>query len=187
MFVSLFHLQKNDFKLISFLKVFKHQGDPTFSLEKYWANCEAKYFKSMEQCRKIYNEMIIAKSDHCKYSPIWIEFYNLETQFGDEKHQRKLLNRALNEVVSSDDKEIIYDLLLKFEKLNGNVQQYSNVYFKYEQFKLEQEKFRLETKKKFEPKKDQIQKQQSNAKKEPMSRRTETKSEPSNNLKRKVN
>lgn len=140
----------------------------------------------MEQCRKIYNEMIIAKSDHCKYSPIWIEFYNLETQFGDEKHQRKLLNRALNEVVSSDDKEIIYDLLLKFEKLNGNVQQYSNIYFKYEQFKLEQEKLRLETKKKFEPKKEQTQKPKPSAKKEPTNRQTEkAKSEPSNNLKRK--
>ena len=37
------------------------------------------------------------------------------------------------------DKEIIYDLLIKFEKLNGNIQQYSSIYLKYEQFKLEQE------------------------------------------------
>ena len=74
----------------------------------------------MDQCRKIYNEMILAKSDQCKYSSVWIEFYDLEREFGDEKHQRKLLNRALNEVLSVDEKEIIYELLVKFEKLNGN-------------------------------------------------------------------
>jgi hypothetical protein len=92
----------------------------------------------MDQCRKIYNEMILAKSDQSKYSSVWIEFYDLEKEFGDEKHQRKLLNRALNEVASAEEKEIIYEILIKFEKLNGNVQQYSCVYFKYEQFKHDQ-------------------------------------------------
>jgi hypothetical protein len=108
-------------------------------LEKYWANVEAKYFKSMDQCRKIYNEMILSKSDYCKYSSVWLEFYDLEREFGDEKHQCKLLMPALNEVSSINDKEIIYDLLIKFEKLNGNIQQYSSIYLKYEQFRLEQE------------------------------------------------
>ena len=83
--------------------------------------------------------MILSKSDYCKYSSVWLEFYDLEREFGDEKHQCKLLMPALNEVSSINDKEIIYDLLIKFEKLNGNIQQYSSIYLKYEQFRLEQE------------------------------------------------
>jgi hypothetical protein len=91
----------------------------------------------MEKARKIYNEMILDKSDIGKItSSIWIEFYDLERKFGDEKHQRKLLNRALSELTDQNEKEIIFDSLFKFEKLNGNTNQFSNVYFKYEQFKL---------------------------------------------------
>lgn len=117
-----------------FYLVFKHKGDPTFSLEKYWAFIEAKYFKNMEKSRKIYNEMILAKTDAARYAQIWLEFFELEKEFGNEKHQRRLLNRALNEV-NMDEKEIIYDLFSKFEKHNGNVQQHANIYFRYEQFR----------------------------------------------------
>jgi hypothetical protein len=157
----------------------------------------------MDQCRKIYNEMILAKSDQCKYSSVWIEFYDLEREFGDEKHQRKLLNRALNEVLSVDEKEIIYELLVKFEKLNGNVQQYSNVYFKYEQFKHEQNTAKqaaLASKKKIEPnnKNDLVKFKQnpvktnngfSNGLKDKpttQAKSEQSKQEKNNNLKRKV-
>ncbi len=115
---------------------FKLNGDPTFSLEKYWSLIEAKYFRNMEKARRIYNEMIFGKSDIGKItSTIWIEFYELEKQYGDDKHQRKLLNRALNELTDNTEKEIVYDLLVKFEKLNGNIHQFSSIYAKYEQFK----------------------------------------------------
>jgi hypothetical protein len=94
----------------------------------------------MEKARKIYNEMILAKCDLGKYvSSIWVEFYDLEKQFGDEKHQRKLLNRAVNELADGDEKDIVYDLLVKFEKLNGNVHQFSQAYTKYESFKKARE------------------------------------------------
>lgn len=113
---------------------FKHKGDPTFSLEKYWAFIEAKYFKNMEKSRKIYNEMILAKTDAARYAQIWLEFFDLEKEFGNEKHQRRVLNRALNEV-NMDEKEIIYEIFSKFEKHNGNVQHHANIYFRYEQFR----------------------------------------------------
>jgi hypothetical protein len=90
----------------------------------------------MEKARRIYNEMIFGKSDIGKItSTIWVEFYELEKQYGDEKHQRKLLNRALNELTDNSEKEILFDLIVKFEKLNGSVHQFSAVYAKYEQFK----------------------------------------------------
>lgn len=90
----------------------------------------------MERTRKIYNERILAKSNLGEYSSeVWLEYYALEMQFGDEKHQRKLLNRALNELKDDREKEIIYEVLLKFEKLNGNISQFSSINEKYEQFK----------------------------------------------------
>ena len=90
----------------------------------------------MEKTRRIFNEMILNKGNVGKFAVEWLEFYDLEKLYGDEKHQRKLLNRALNEVKDATEKEIIYELLLKFEKLNGNVHQFNTLYWKYEQFKL---------------------------------------------------
>ncbi len=78
--------------------------------------------------------MILAKTNAAKFSQIWIEFFDLEKEFGDNKHQRKLLNRALNEV-NMDEKEVIYEIFFKLEKFSGNVQQQANIYFRYEQFK----------------------------------------------------
>ena len=77
--------------------------------------------------------MILSKSNLCKYSNIWIDFINLEKQFGDEKHQRKLLNRALKEVIF-DEKAIIYEEFLSFERLNGNISNFKDVYYKYESY-----------------------------------------------------
>lgn len=113
---------------------FKHNGDPAYSLEKYSAHVEAKYFKNMVKARKIYNESILSRTDSARFSQIWLEFFEIEKEFGDLKHQRKLLNRALNEV-NMDEKQIIYDVFLQFEKMNGNVQQHANIYFRNEQFK----------------------------------------------------
>ncbi len=78
--------------------------------------------------------MILAKTNAAKFAQIWIEFFELEKEFGDVKHQRKLLNRALNEV-NMDEKEVIYEVFFRFEKYSGNVQQQANIYFRYEQFK----------------------------------------------------
>lgn len=84
----------------------------------------------------MYNEMILAKSEIGKItSTIWLDFYDLEKQFGDEKHQRKLLNRALNELDDDEEKLVVYEQLIKFERLNGNIHQFSAIYAKYEQFK----------------------------------------------------
>ena len=93
----------------------------------------------MEKSRRIFNEMIITKGNVGKFAVEWLEFYDLEKLYGDEKHQRKLLNRALNEVKDNAEKEIIYDLLFKFEKFTGNVNQYNAIYWKYQQFKQQRQ------------------------------------------------
>ena len=119
---------------------FKNTGDPTFSLEKYWALVEAKHFRCMEHARKIYNEQIMCKGSIGKHASEWLEFYDLERSYGDEKHQRKLLTRALNQLDANNDREraVILHELLKFEKLNGNVSQANNAFMRYEEFKEQQ-------------------------------------------------
>jgi predicted transcriptional regulator len=170
---------------------FKNDGDPLLSLEKYWCLVEAKYLKNMEKARKIFNEMIITRGSLSKYAHDWAEFYEIEKVYGDEKHQRKLLNRAVNEVVESNEKEVIYDLLYKFEKLNGNAHQFNSVYTKYEQFK-EMRQLELISKKQIDNSKNFVKKEQSQQKGKPdvIAKKEEKKApvqQSRETLKRKVN
>lgn len=73
----------------------------------------------MEQSRKIWNEMIIQKGMG-KSGQEWIEFYEFENQFGDDKHKRKLLMRSLNEALDMQD--VLCEMYRKFEKQNGTVE-----------------------------------------------------------------
>ena len=169
------------FSIISiFLLVFKHEGDPTLSLEKYWAYVEAKYFKNIEQARKIWNELIIQKGMN-QFCSEWIEFYEFEREFGDEKHQRKILLRGLNDSV--DSKESLCELLLKFEKQNGTIESYSLAKLKCDKIideinaenaRIAQEELKKKQSKK--PKQQEPPQQQQN--KQPKQK--------DNNLKRKV-
>ena len=133
--------------------------------------------------------MIIAKSSSIKGSQVWLEFFELEREFGDEKHQRRLLNRALNEVID-DEKEIIFDVLYKFEKQNGNIQQFSLIYTKYQKFK-EQKMIELASAAKNVVKKDNTNRNKKNeppTQKSPQVKKPQEKQakiEKSNNLKRK--
>lgn len=94
----------------------------------------------MEKARKIFNEMILDKSQLGKYSSsIWLEFIEFERQYGDEKHERKLLTRAIHELIDDEEREIIYDVAQRFEKLNGNVHQFAKIYSKFEAFRAKRE------------------------------------------------
>lgn len=94
----------------------------------------------MEKARKIFNEMILDKSQLGKYSSsIWIEFIEFERQYGDEKHERKLLTRALHELLDDEERDVIYDVAQRFEKLNGNVHQFAKIYNKFEAFRAKRE------------------------------------------------
>ena len=74
----------------------------------------------MEQARKIWNEMIIQKGLG-KSAQNWIEFYEFENQFGEDKHKRKVLLRSLNEAIDMQD--VLCDMLRRFEKQNGTTEQ----------------------------------------------------------------
>lgn len=136
----------------------------------------------MEQARKIWNEMIIQKGMG-KYSQEWIEYFNFEREFGDEKHQRKVLYRALNEV--TDSPEVICDLLLKFEKYNGSIDSYWSAYTRVSK---ELSKISEESAKKAKniPNDTSNNKKQKNKKQEKKDKVIKKENAPENKLKRKV-
>ncbi|WAR03245.1 SART3-like protein [Mya arenaria] len=61
---------------------------------------------------------------------LWLENYRFERQFGDAKHCRKVLQRALNSV--SDWPESIVDAFINFERLEGTFEQYEQAVAKCE-------------------------------------------------------
>jgi hypothetical protein len=174
---------------------FKHDGDPNLTLEKYWAVLEAKYFGHMENARKIWNEMIIHKYGMNTLAQEWIDFYNFECKYGDEKHQRKVLQRALNEPIM-DNKYQICELFDNFEKYNGTINSYLQAKIKVERVLLklkkdeEKELASVQTKAKDDAgkKQQQITKAKPKAEKKPKQQDAKKPDQKlSNDLKRKVN
>jgi squamous cell carcinoma antigen recognized by T-cells 3 len=177
---------------------FKFNGDPLCSLEKHWALVEAKYLNNIEGARKIWNERIINKPSFSLYASEWLEFLELEKEFGDEKHQRKVLTRALHECQDKggdkgkENRQLILETYYKFEKLNGNVHQFNNAFMKLEHFKQkkvnkypnnkQQQQQQTDTKSKFQNDKKLIDK---NDKRSPTSTSTST-DKAKRNLKRKL-
>ncbi|PIK44442.1 hypothetical protein BSL78_18719 [Apostichopus japonicus] len=96
---------------------FGSSADPTFRLQQYQAVLEAKYFQNMEKCRELWNEILSAGNS--SHAHMWMAYYNLERIYGDTKHCRKILNRAVNAV--SDWPEQVCETLLMFERLEGTL------------------------------------------------------------------
>ena len=114
-----------------------------------------------------------------------------EKEFGDEKHQRKVLLRGLNE--SIDSKECLCELLLKFEKQNGTIESYTLAKLKcdkiFDQINAENSKKQEEFHKKQNKKPVQNtnnEKQQQQPQKKQQSKQREVQDKKINNLKRKV-
>ncbi|XP_071179062.1 squamous cell carcinoma antigen recognized by T-cells 3-like isoform X1 [Mytilus edulis] len=97
-------------------------GDPTGSLRQFWASIEAKYCKNVTKGRELWNE--IMTEGHGNEAAMWLNFYHFERCYGDNKHCRKLLQRALNSV--SDWPESIVDAFINFEREEGDLEQYES-------------------------------------------------------------
>ncbi|XP_072043836.1 LOW QUALITY PROTEIN: squamous cell carcinoma antigen recognized by T-cells 3-like [Amphiura filiformis] len=100
------------------LQYFGAEADPTCSLQRYWARIEAKHSKSMEKARGIWNDVMA--SGYGNQAQMWLEYYNLERTFGDNKHCRKILHRAVNS--ASDWPESVCDALVNFEREEGTLE-----------------------------------------------------------------
>ena len=122
-----FFLSSNDPNLF-----LKYNGQ----LELFWIHLEIDSFKSIEHARQIWNGRTLMNKTHNQMlSNLWKNYYYMELNFGDEKHARKVLYRALNYVSTMDFPMIICDLLLDHEKKYGNIQQLKETEEKLRQVK----------------------------------------------------
>uniref|UniRef100_A0A0B7B9N7 RRM domain-containing protein n=2 Tax=Arion vulgaris TaxID=1028688 RepID=A0A0B7B9N7_9EUPU len=103
-------------------------GDPEAVLQQTWAHLEAKFCKNQEKAREIWNQ--IMQSGHGSEAALWLQYYRLERMFGDNKHCRRILQKALNSV--TDWPETIIKAYLNFEREEGDLEQYDTALVKCE-------------------------------------------------------
>jgi hypothetical protein len=125
-------------------------------LELFWIHLEIKSFHSIDHARQIWNgRTLMSKSHNQLISNLWKNYYYTEINYGDEKHARKVLYRALNHIQTMDYPLIICDILLEHEKKYGTIQQLKETKQKLREIKskiIQVEK----------PRRQQQQQQQSN-------------------------
>lgn len=93
-------------------------------LELAWIHLETKLFHSIDHARQIWNGQTLMNKAHNQIiSNLWRNYYYMELHYGDDKHARKVLYRALNHIQTMDYPLSICDMLLEHEKKYGNIQQ----------------------------------------------------------------
>ncbi|CAL1544489.1 unnamed protein product [Lymnaea stagnalis] len=103
-------------------------GDPEAILQQFWAVIEAKYCKNLEKAREIWNQVM--QAGHGSEAALWLQYYRLERMYGDNKHCRRILQKALNSV--TDWPESITQAYINFEREEGNLEQYDTAVTKCE-------------------------------------------------------
>ncbi|KAL3858472.1 hypothetical protein ACJMK2_013061 [Sinanodonta woodiana] len=115
-------------KAIEHIDGFDSAGDPNNTVRQFWATIEARYCKNMEKSRQLWNEILI--QGQANEASVWLEYYRLERAYGDSKHCRRVLQRALNSV--TDFPESIVDAYINFEREEGTLDQYDQAVTKCE-------------------------------------------------------
>ncbi|KAL4224155.1 Squamous cell carcinoma antigen recognized by T-cells 3 [Mactra antiquata] len=115
-------------KAIEQLDYFGIEGDPNGSLRQLWATIEAKFCNNMEKARALWLELMAA--GRANEAALWMEYFRFERLYGDNKHCRRVLQKALNSV--TDWPESIVDAYINFERINGNLEQYEQALSKCE-------------------------------------------------------
>ncbi|XP_061162766.1 squamous cell carcinoma antigen recognized by T-cells 3-like [Saccostrea echinata] len=113
---------------VNFLSYYGVEADPKGSLQQFWAVIEGKFCKNMTRAREIWNDIMSAGRNH--EAALWLDYLKIERAYGDNKHCRKLLNRALN--VVTDWPEGIVEAMINFEREEGNLEQYDTAVTKCE-------------------------------------------------------
>ncbi|XP_022340245.2 spliceosome associated factor 3, U4/U6 recycling protein-like isoform X1 [Crassostrea virginica] len=105
---------------VNFLSYYGVEADPKGSLQQFWAVIEGKFCKNMTRAREIWNDIMSAGRNH--QAALWLDYLKIERAYGDNKHCRKLLNRALN--VVTDWPESIVEAMINFEREEGDLEHY---------------------------------------------------------------
>lgn len=106
----------------------EHDWDADFVYRKSWARAEAQMLKNVENFRRLWEEMLHKGGG--RFATVWLEYLQLERQFGDVENSRKLLYRAINS--ASDFPESVFYALLQFEKEEGTLDEYDRAVLKVE-------------------------------------------------------
>ncbi|XP_053375966.1 squamous cell carcinoma antigen recognized by T-cells 3-like isoform X2 [Mercenaria mercenaria] len=106
-------------KAIEQIDYYGTEGDPNSTLRQFWALIEAKFCKNLEKARELWAE--IMATGRANEAALWMEYFRFERTYGDNKHCRRVLQRALNSV--TDWPESIVDAYVNFERMEGNLEQ----------------------------------------------------------------
>ncbi|CAH1722535.1 squamous cell carcinoma antigen recognized by T-cells 3-like [Aphis gossypii] len=109
------------------LESYGYSGDPNCELLLWWTDFEAIITGDMERVRKMWNEILNAGLN--QYSSYWMKYINIEIQFGDPKHVRKIFARAL--MTNTDLPETIGTEWIRYETLYGDLDTLLNCKEKY--------------------------------------------------------
>jgi len=97
------------------------QADTDCTILKFYANIEADLFRNLENGRKIWSDIL---QTHQFQGSIWMEAIEFEKIFGDKKHLRKRLERAMEK--THDNPEAIAKLWLQFEREEGSLEAFDH-------------------------------------------------------------
>ncbi|XP_001946245.2 squamous cell carcinoma antigen recognized by T-cells 3 isoform X2 [Acyrthosiphon pisum] len=109
------------------LESYGYSGDPNCELLLWWTDFEAIITGDMERVRNMWNEILNAGLN--QYSSYWMKYINIEIQFGDQKHVRKIFARAL--MTNTDLPETIGTEWIRYETLYGDLDTLLNCKEKY--------------------------------------------------------
>lgn len=97
------------------------KADPDCKVLRYWANLEADHCHNVQNARNIWADI---GNIHGNKALAWIENINMEKQFGDRKHLRKVYLRALEK--THDSPELVADSWIQFEREEGSLESWEN-------------------------------------------------------------
>jgi len=95
----------------------KEGADPQKTVLRYWAQAEARVLKNYHEASELWFTKISAKFS--MGVKMWLEYAQLEGEFGKVENQRRILKRA-HESVKPDGIADIADAWLTFERFNGD-------------------------------------------------------------------
>ncbi|KAI2804165.1 Squamous cell carcinoma antigen recognized by T-cells 3 [Blomia tropicalis] len=122
--------------------------DYCYDLYRYYAKVEAQYCSSIQNCRKIFNDLTKKSPTLKRQASFWIDWAIIEQRFGGSEDLRKVLYRGLE--MCLDYPETIGDFLLRYEQEEGeNVERYSLALNKIE-FAIKKKNTRAEKEAKIE-------------------------------------
>nr|CAB3265871.1 squamous cell carcinoma antigen recognized by T-cells 3 [Phallusia mammillata] len=104
------------------LPAFNETGDPDFTLWCYWARCEARLLSNIAQAREVLDDVLEDVDARRKWS-IWLDYFQIEMEFGDVKKARTVLRKALQSTAADDGSaESAASHLIQFEREFGSLE-----------------------------------------------------------------